>query len=69
MRTNIVIDDDLMAEAMKATGLKTKKAVVEEALRRLVAVHRQMSLRKYKGKIKFEPGYDYKRMRRNEHLD
>lgn len=33
MRTNIDIDDDLMAEAMKATGLSTKKATVEEALR------------------------------------
>lgn len=36
MRTNIHIDDDLLAKAMAATGLKTKKATVEEALRRLV---------------------------------
>lgn len=36
MRTNIDIDDDLMAEAMKATGKKTKKATVEEALRMVV---------------------------------
>ena len=36
MRTNIDIDDDLMAEAMVATGLATKKAIVEEALRQLV---------------------------------
>ena len=36
MRTNIDIDDDLLAEAMKAAGLTTKKATVEEALRRLV---------------------------------
>ena len=36
MRTNIDIDDDLMAEAMAATGLTTKKAIVEEALRQLV---------------------------------
>jgi Arc/MetJ family transcription regulator len=36
MRTNIDIDDELIAEAMEATGLTTKKATVEEALRRLV---------------------------------
>lgn len=36
MRTNIDIDDDLIAEAMRLTGLPTKKATVEEALRRIV---------------------------------
>ncbi len=36
MRTNIDLDDELMAQAMEATGLKTKKDTVEEALRRLV---------------------------------
>jgi Arc/MetJ family transcription regulator len=41
MRTNIDIDDALLAAAMKASGLKTKKATVEEALRRLVREHRQ----------------------------
>ena len=41
MRTNIDIDDGLIAAAMAATGLPTKKATVEEALRRLVQRHRQ----------------------------
>jgi Arc/MetJ family transcription regulator len=41
MRTNIEIDDELLAAAMAATGLPTKKATVEEALRRLVRHHRQ----------------------------
>jgi Arc/MetJ family transcription regulator len=41
MRTNIDIDDELLAEAMMATGLPTKKATVEEALRRLVQQHRR----------------------------
>ena len=41
MRTNIDIEDSLIAEAMAATGLPTKKATVEEALRRLVRHHRQ----------------------------
>ena len=41
MRTNIELDDELLAEAMAVTGLPTKKATVEEALRRLVRRHRQ----------------------------
>lgn len=43
MRTNIEIDDDLLAEAMAATGLRTKKAVVEEGLRTLTRLQRQVS--------------------------
>jgi Arc/MetJ family transcription regulator len=43
MRTNIDIDDDLLNEAMAATGLDTKKATVEEALRRLVQRHRRQT--------------------------
>jgi Arc/MetJ family transcription regulator len=43
MRTNIDIDDDLLAEAMTLTGLPTKKATVEEALRRLVNRHLRRS--------------------------
>ncbi len=41
MRTNIVIDDELMAEAMELTGLKTKRAVVEKALQALIQLNRQ----------------------------
>ncbi len=41
MRTNIDLDDELLAEAMLATGLSTKRATVEEALRSLVKMHRQ----------------------------
>ena len=41
MRTNIDIDDALIGAAMQATHLPTKKATVEEALRRLVRAHRQ----------------------------
>ncbi len=42
MRTNIEIDDALMAEAMTVTGMPTKKATVEEALRRLVQRHQKL---------------------------
>ena len=42
MRTNIVVDDDLMAEAIKLTNIKTKKGVVDQALKLLVQVKRQI---------------------------
>lgn len=42
MRTNIELDDDLIAEAMELTGLPTKKATVEQALKDLVRVRRQL---------------------------
>jgi Arc/MetJ family transcription regulator len=50
MRTNIDIDDELIAEAMTVTGLTTKKATVEEALRRLVRHHhRRVAMEKLMG--------------------
>ena len=54
MRTNIVIDDDLVRKAKKATGLKTKRAVVEAGLRLLVQVQAQTGIRRLRGKIKWE---------------
>ena len=54
MRTNIVVDDNLMAEAIKLTNIKTKKGVVDQALKLLVQVKRQESIRKLKGKLQWE---------------
>ncbi|MCH7516378.1 MAG: type II toxin-antitoxin system VapB family antitoxin [Bacteroidetes bacterium] len=54
MRTNIVIDDTLMNRAIKVSGLKTKKEVVEEALKLLVQVRKQAKLKKLRGKLKWE---------------
>jgi Arc/MetJ family transcription regulator len=54
MRTNIVIDNSLMRQAMKATGLSTKKAVVEEGLRLLIKVKGQEGIRHLRGKVKWE---------------
>lgn len=51
MRTNIVIDDELMKRALRASGLKTKRAVVEEGLRLLEQVHRQAGVRRLRGKV------------------
>ena len=54
MRTNVVIDDDLMAEALESTGLNTKKAVIEEALRTLVRLKKQEKVRSLRGKLPWE---------------
>ena len=51
MRTNINIDDALMAEAMEASGAKTKREAVEEGLRALVRTKRQLGILKLRGKI------------------
>jgi Arc/MetJ family transcription regulator len=53
MRTNIVIDDRLMPEGLKATGLKTKRAAVEEGLRTLLRLSRQSEVRRFRGKLKW----------------
>jgi Arc/MetJ family transcription regulator len=53
MRTNIEIDDALMAEAIEAAGVKTKKAAVEEALRRMVQIKRQAGIRAMRGKLQW----------------
>ena len=57
MRTNIELDDELLAKAMKATGSKTKRAAVEEGLRLLVRTHAQGSIRDLRGKVAFWDGY------------
>lgn len=53
MRTNIEIDDALMAEAMEATGARTKKEAVEAALRQLVQLKRQAGIRELRGKMEW----------------
>ncbi len=62
MRTNIVIDDNLIAEALKLSDVKTKKGVVDKALKLLVQVQRQKSIRKLKGKLKWEGSLSEMRM-------
>jgi len=54
MRTNIDIDDKLMEQAMRSSGAPTKKAVVEEALRALIRLRGQASIRQLRGKVKWE---------------
>jgi Arc/MetJ family transcription regulator len=58
MRTNIEIDDKLMNDALKATGLKTKKGAVELGLKTLVRLQKQAEIRKFRGKLKWEGDLD-----------
>ena len=51
MRTNIEIDDDLMREAMRASGAATKRAAVEQGLRMLIDVRGQGVIRRLRGKV------------------
>jgi len=58
MRTNIVIDDDLMAEALRQTGAKTKREVVELGLRALVRQRRRAEIRQYRGELDWQGDLD-----------
>lgn len=58
MRTNIVIDDKLMTDALKASGCTTKKEAVEQGLKLLVRQSQQQEIRKLRGKIKWEGDLD-----------
>ncbi|MGH9366099.1 MAG: type II toxin-antitoxin system VapB family antitoxin [Thermoanaerobaculia bacterium] len=63
MRTNIVLDDALVAEAFRHSAAKTKKGLVDEALRELIRVRHRRSLRDLKGRVRFAEGYDHKALR------
>ena len=58
MRTNIVIDDDLMAKALRATGFKTKREAVEAGLRALLKLRSQAQIRNARGKLSWEGDLD-----------
>ena len=63
MRTNVVLDESLVDEALKLSNAKTKKQLIHEALKEFVDNRKRLNLRDLSGKIKFAEGYDYKRMR------
>lgn len=70
MRTNIEIDDKLMADAMRFGKYPTKRAAVEDALRQMVDRQKfATALRKLRGKVEFDSNYDYKAMRQNRFPD
>jgi len=58
MRTNIEIDDKLMNDALEASGLKTKKAVVEQALKTLIKLKKQEEIKRFRGKLEWSGDLD-----------
>jgi len=61
MRTNIIIDDTLMTDALRASGVKTKKEAVELGLRMLIRLKQQQELRTLRGKFDWKGDLDVMR--------
>lgn len=64
-RTNIVIDERLMREAMKSSGRSTKRATVEAGLRLLVKMKKQGAIRRLRGKVQWDGDLDQSRLGRD----
>jgi len=65
MRTNVVLDDDLVNEAMRLSGIKTKKDIISIALQEFVTSRKRKNILELEGRIKFIDDYDYKDLRKN----
>lgn len=63
MRTNIVLDDELIAQVMGVTRIKTRREAVDFALRELLARHHSQQLKTLRGQGLIDPDYDVKQMR------
>ena len=63
MRTNIDIDDALLKQAFKFSQAKTKKELINQALKEFVENRRRLNLEELEGRIEFVDGYDHKSMR------
>lgn len=63
MRTNIVLDDELVREAFRHSDAKTKRELVDLALREFVTNRKRRDMRELRGKVSFHPGYDHKKLR------
>jgi Arc/MetJ family transcription regulator len=62
MRTNIMIDDKLMEDTLRLTGLKTKREVVELGLRTVLRLKQQEKIRQFRGKLRWEGDLDAMRI-------
>lgn len=58
MRTNVDINDQLLEKAKKASGLKTKRAVIEKGLETLIKLNEQSKIRQLRGKVEWEGDLD-----------
>jgi Arc/MetJ family transcription regulator len=66
MRTNIVLDDEVVKTAFRFSKAKTKKELINEALKELIASRQRLDLRDLRGKIDFKADYDYKKLRKGD---
>lgn len=66
MRTNIVIDDELLEEAFALSASRTKKDLIHEALREFVIIRKRKDLTELSGKVKFYKGFDHKELRKTK---
>ena len=64
MRTNIVLDEELIQEALAATGARTKREVVHLALQELVRSRAKKNLADLAGRVRFRQGFDHKELRK-----
>lgn len=64
MRTNIVLDDKLIERAQKLSGIKTKREVVQQALRTFIQLREQAEARNLRGKLRWEGNLDEQRQSR-----
>mgnify|MGYP003565413047 CR=1 FL=1 len=64
MRTNIVIDDELLNEAFSVSNAKTKKDLMHEALQEFIRLKKRKDLVELAGTVRFHKNYDYKKMRK-----
>jgi len=64
MRTNIVIDDELLEEAFSVSTARTKKDLIHEALSEYIRIKKQKDLTELAGSIKFHKNYDHKKLRK-----
>ena len=68
MRTNIDLDDSLLEEAFRLTNVRTKKELVNMALKELIRNRKKLNLLDLSGKIDFREDYNYKELRNNENV-
>lgn len=64
MPTNLAIDDELLAEALRLGGHRTKRATVNEALQEYIQRRKQIEILDLFGQIDYDPAYDYKEQRK-----
>jgi Arc/MetJ family transcription regulator len=64
VRTNIVIEDDLLEEAFCVSSSKTKKDLIHEALREFIRIRKTKDLTELAGRIEFRKGFNHKRLRK-----